>query len=264
MPHHDISTSVSVHGARTHNLRDITFTFPRDAMVVFTGISGSGKSSLAFDTLYAEAQRRFMESIAPHARRLIEQASTPDVDGIDGLPPAVALQQSRAGAQERSTVGSLTRISVTLRLLFSRAGIRPEGIPFLPAESFSPNNPLGACPACQGMGMVHEVNADALVPDGTLSIREGAIASWPNGWQAKNLRSILDTLGYDIDAPWNTLSEQDKEWILFTDEQPSVPIFGCSGEYHGWRNLSQTTCPYRSEAYRTHTAFESGDLYRFF
>lgn len=225
MPHHDISTSVSVHGARTHNLRDITFTFPRDSMVVFTGISGSGKSSLAFDTLYAEAQRRFMESIAPHARRLIEQASTPDVDGIDGLPPAVALQQSRAGAQERSTVGSLTRISVTLRLLFSRSGIRPEGVPFLPAESFSPNNPQGACPACQGMGMVHEVKADALVPDGTLSIREGAIASWPNGWQAKNLRSILDTLGYDIDAPWNTLSEQDKEWILFTEEQPSVPIF---------------------------------------
>ncbi|EBO9196116.1 excinuclease ABC subunit UvrA [Salmonella enterica] len=223
--HHDISTSVSVHGARTHNLRDISFTFPRDAMVVFTGISGSGKSSLAFDTLYAEAQRRFMESIAPHARRLIEQASTPDVDGIDGLPPAVAFQQSRTGAQERSTVGSLTRISVTLRLLFSRAGIRPEGIPFLPAESFSPNTPQGACPVCQGMGMIHEVKADALVPDGALSIREGAIASWPNGWQAKNLRSILDTLGYDIDAPWNTLSEQDKEWILFTEEQPSVPIF---------------------------------------
>ncbi len=94
----DIRTGVTVHGARTHNLRDVSFTFPRDAMVVFTGISGSGKSSLAFDTLYAEAQRRFMESVAPHARRLIEQASAPDVDGIDGLPPAVALQQSRAGA----------------------------------------------------------------------------------------------------------------------------------------------------------------------
>ncbi|MGX3693144.1 excinuclease ABC subunit A [Klebsiella pneumoniae] len=194
-------------------------------MVVFTGISGSGKSSLAFDTLYAEAQRRFMESVAPHARRLIEQASAPDVDGIDGLPPAVALQQSRAGAQERSTVGSLTRISVTLRLLFSRAGLHPADIPFLPAEAFSPNNPQGACPACQGMGMVHEVKADALVPDGSLSIREGAIASWPNGWQAKNLRSILDSLGYDIDAPWETLAEKDREWILFTDEQPSVPIF---------------------------------------
>ncbi|MCT9846865.1 excinuclease ABC subunit UvrA [Leclercia adecarboxylata ATCC 23216 = NBRC 102595] len=221
----DISTSVSVHGARTHNLRDVSFSFPRDAMVVFTGISGSGKSSLAFDTLYAEAQRRFMESIAPHARRLIEQASAPDVDGIDGLPPAVALQQSRAGAQERSTVGSLTRISVTLRLLFSRAGLRPADVPFLPAESFSPNNPQGACPACQGMGMIHEVRADALVPDGSRSIREGAIASWPHGWQAKNLRSILDSLGYDIDAPWNTLAEEDRKWILFTDEQPSVPIF---------------------------------------
>ena len=221
----DIRTGVTVHGARTHNLRDVSFTFPRDAMVVFTGISGSGKSSLAFDTLYAEAQRRFMESVAPHARRLIEQASAPDVDGIDGLPPAVALQQSRAGAQERSTVGSLTRISVTLRLLFSRAGLHPADIPFLPAEAFSPNNPQGACPACQGMGMVHEVKADALVPDGSLSIREGAIASWPNGWQAKNLRSILDSLGYDIDAPWETLAEKDREWILFTDEQPSVPIF---------------------------------------
>ncbi|MFD1801357.1 excinuclease ABC subunit A [Mixta tenebrionis] len=225
MQQHDISTSVSVLGARTHNLRDVSFTFPRNSMVVFTGISGSGKSSLAFDTLYAEAQRRFMESVAPHARRLIEQTSAPDVDGIDGLPPAVALQQSRAGAQERSTVGSLTRISVTLRLLFSRAGIRPAGIPFLPAESFSPNNPQGACPTCQGMGMVHEVKSDALVPDGSLSIREGAIASWPNGWQAKNLRTILDALGYDIDAPWHTLSERDREWILFTDEQPSVPIF---------------------------------------
>nr|WP_312996044.1 excinuclease ABC subunit UvrA [Leclercia sp.] len=221
----DISTSVSVHGARTHNLRDVSFSFPRDAMVVFTGISGSGKSSLAFDTLYAEAQRRFMESIAPHARRLIEQASAPDVDGIDGLPPAVALQQSRAGAQERSTVGSLTRISVTLRLLFSRAGLRPADVPFLPAESFSPNNPQGACPACQGMGMIHEVRDDALVPDGSRSIREGAIASWPNGWQAKNLRSILDSLGYNIDAPWDSLAEEDRKWILFTDEQPSVPIF---------------------------------------
>ncbi|MBA3178448.1 excinuclease ABC subunit UvrA [Salmonella enterica] len=223
--HHDVTTNVSVHGARTHNLKDVSFTFPRDSMVVFTGISGSGKSSLAFDTLYAESQRRFMESVAPHARRLIEQASAPDVDKIDGLPPAVALQQSRAGAQERSTVGSLTRISVTLRLLFSRAGSRPVKIPFLPAESFSPNNPQGACPACQGMGMVHEVKVDALVPDGSLSIREGAIASWPNGWQAKNLRTILETLGYDVDAPWDTLSEQDREWILFTDEQPSVPIY---------------------------------------
>jgi len=225
LPHRSNHSGVSVQGARTHNLKDLSFTFPRDAMVVFTGVSGSGKSSLAFDTLYAEAQRRFMESVAPHARRLIDQAAAPDVDNIDGLPPAVALQQSRAGAQERSTVGSLTRVSVTLRLLYSRAGKRPDGVSFLAAESFSPNNPQGACPACQGMGMVHQVKTEALVPDASLSIREGAIAAWPHGWQAKNLRSILEALDYDIDAPWETLSERDREWILMTDEQPSVPIF---------------------------------------
>lgn len=219
------STDVSVHGARTHNLKDVSLSFPRDAIVIFTGVSGSGKSSLAFDTLYAEAQRRYLESVAPHVRHLIEQAPVPDVDNIDGLPPAVALQQSRAGAQERSTVGSLTRISVTLRLLFSRAGHYPEGIPFMPAEAFSPNNPQGACTLCQGTGRTHEVKADALVPDESLSIREGAIAAWPNGWGAKNLRTILEMLDYDVDAPWKTLSAKDRQWILFTDEQPSVPVF---------------------------------------
>jgi len=220
-----ISADVSVHGARTHNLKEVSLAFPRDAIVVFTGVSGSGKSSLAFDTIYAEAQRRYLESVAPNVRHLIEQAPVPDVDNIDGLPPAVALQQSRAGAQERSTVGSLTRIAVTLRLLFSRAGERPAGTPFMPAESFSPNNPQGACPACQGTGRCHQVKDEALVPDDSLSIREGAIASWPYGWQAKNLRTILEMLGYDVDAPWKTLGKKERDWILFTDERPSVPVF---------------------------------------
>lgn len=221
----ETNQSIKVHGARTHNLKDLSLSFPRDALVVFTGVSGSGKSSLAFDTVYAEAQRRYFESVAPHARRLIEQASAPDVDEIEGLPPAVALQQSRTGAQERSNVGSLTRVSVTLRLLFSRAGIKPADVPFLAAEDFSPNNPQGACPVCQGLGLVHDVNEDDLVPDATVSIREGAIAAWPNGWQAKNLRIILETLGFDVNTPWQKLSRTDKDWILFTDEQPSVPVF---------------------------------------
>ncbi|MEB7540394.1 excinuclease ABC subunit A, partial [Pantoea anthophila] len=221
----EIDPFISVQGARTHNLKEVSLRFPRNAMVVFTGVSGSGKSSLAFDTIYAEAQRRFIESVSPHARRLIDQAAAPDVDNIDGLPPAVALQQSRAGAQERSTVGSLTRIAVTLRLLYSRAGARPDGVPFMTADYFSPNNPKGACPHCQGLGKVHTVRTEALVPDSSLSIRQGAIAAWPRGWHNKNLRSILDTLGYDIDAPWHTLSERDRQWILLTEEQPSVPIY---------------------------------------
>src|SRR5512133_3242743 len=102
---------VHVRGARVHNLKNVDVRIPRGALVVFTGVSGSGKSSLAFGTLYAEAQRRYFESVAPYARRLIDQVGVPDVDSIEGLPPAVALQQQRGTANARSSVGSVTTIS---------------------------------------------------------------------------------------------------------------------------------------------------------
>ena len=98
------SRFVRVRGAREHNLKDVDVDIPRDALVVFSGVSGSGKSSLAFGTLYAEAQRRYFESVSPYARRLIDQVGVPDVDAIDGLPPAVALQQQR-GTPEHALVG---------------------------------------------------------------------------------------------------------------------------------------------------------------
>src|SRR2546423_1494305 len=113
---------VSVRGARTHNLKNADVDIPRDALVVFTGVSGSGKSSLAFGTLSAEAQRRYLESVAPYARRLFHQVGVPEVDAITGLPPAVALQQHRGAATTRSSVGSVTTISNSLRMLFSRPG----------------------------------------------------------------------------------------------------------------------------------------------
>jgi excinuclease ABC subunit A len=116
------SKFVRVRGAREHNLHDVDVDMPRDSLVVFTGISGSGKSSLAFGTLYAEAQRRYFESVSPYARRLIDQVGVPDVDSIEGLPPAVALQQHRGSASSRSTVGSITTLSDLMRLLYSRAG----------------------------------------------------------------------------------------------------------------------------------------------
>src|SRR3954451_16013517 len=98
---------VRVRGARENNLRNIDVDVPRDALVVFTGISGSGKSSLAFGTLYAEAQRRYLESVSPYARRLFDQMEVPDVDDITGLPPAIALQQHRGAGTSRSSVGSV-------------------------------------------------------------------------------------------------------------------------------------------------------------
>src|ERR1700726_5038408 len=125
---------VRVRGAREHNLKGINLDIPRDALVVFTGVSGSGKSSLAFGTLYAEAQRRYLESVSPYARRLFHQMPVPEVDEIDGLPPAVALQQQRGTPTTRSSVGSGPTLSNLVRMLYSRAGTYPPKQPHLDAE----------------------------------------------------------------------------------------------------------------------------------
>jgi excinuclease ABC subunit A len=216
---------VRVRGARVHNLKNVDVEMPRDSMVVFTGVSGSGKSSLAFGTLYAEAQRRYLESVSPYARRLFHQMAVPEVDEIEGLPPAVALQQQRGSPTTRSSVGSVATLSNLLRMLYSRAGDYPRGQPLLYAESFSPNTPEGACPRCHGIGRIHDVSEHSLVPDDRLTIRERAVAAWPTAWQGQNLRDILVTLGYDVDKPWRELPKKDRDWILFTDEQPTVPVY---------------------------------------
>ena len=219
---------VHVRGAREHNLKNVDLRIPRDALVVFTGVSGSGKSSLAFGTLYAEAQRRYLESVAPYARRLFHQLGVPEVDEIEGLPPAVALQQQRGSPTTRSSVGSVTTLSNLLRMLYSRAGDYPPGQELLNAESFSPNTPEGACPRCHGLGRIYDATEASMVPDDTKTIRERAIAAWPPAWHGQNLRDIVTTLGYDIDKPWREIPKKDRDWLLFTDEQPTVPV------YAGW------------------------------
>jgi excinuclease ABC subunit A len=216
---------IQVRGARVHNLKNIDVDLPRNALVVFTGISGSGKSSLAFGTLFAESQRRYLDSVSPYARRLIDQVDEPDVDAINGLPPAVALQQQRGTPSVRSSVGSVTTISNALRMLYSRAGKYPRGQNILYADAFSPNTPQGACARCHGIGRVFEVTEKLLVPDDTKTIRERAIAAWPPAWQGQNLSRILVSLGHDIDIPWKMLPKKTRDWILFTEETPVVPVY---------------------------------------
>ncbi|QSR32132.1 excinuclease ABC subunit A [Nocardioides sp. S5] len=224
MTHDPTDHFVHVRGASENNLRDVDLDIPRDAMVAFTGVSGSGKSSLAFGTLYAEAQRRYFESVAPYARRLLQQVGAPHVQEITGLPPAVALQQRRGAPSSRSSVGTLTTLSNLVRILYSRAGTYPEGAERLAAEAFSPNTAAGACPTCHGLGQAHDVAEDLLVPDESLSIREGAIAAWPGAWQGKNLLRVTRAVGIDVDVPWRELSRKDRDWLLYTDEQPRVLI----------------------------------------
>ena len=221
----DFRGFVRVRGAREHNLKNVDLDIPRDALVVFTGVSGSGKSSLAFGTLYAEAQRRYLESVSPYARRLFHQMSVPEVDEIDGLPPAVALQQQRGSPTTRSSVGTVTTLSNLLRMLYSRAGTYPPHQPMLHAEEFSSNTPEGACPQCHGLGRIYDVTERSMVPDDSLSIRERAVAAWPPAWHGQNLRDILVSLGYDVDRPWRDLPRKDRDWILFTDDQPTVPVY---------------------------------------
>ncbi|MEG3627945.1 excinuclease ABC subunit UvrA [Streptomyces poriticola] len=222
--HHPHDPYVRVRGAREHNLRGVDVDIPRDVVAAFTGVSGSGKSSLAFGTIYAEAQRRYFESVAPYARRLIHQAGAPKVGEVTGLPPAVSLEQRRAAPTSRSSVGTVTTLSNSLRMLFSRAGHHPPGAERLDSDAFSPNTAAGACPGCHGLGQVHRTTEELLVPDPSLSIREGAVAAWPGAWQGKNLRDVLDALGYDVDRPWRDLPAAQREWILFTDEQPVVTV----------------------------------------
>ena len=212
-------------GAREHNLKDVDVDIPRGLLVVFTGVSGSGKSSLAFGTLYAEAQRRFFDSVSPYARRFIDQVGTPDVDSIEGMPPAIALQQQRGASNIRSSIGSMTTVSNLLRMLFSRAGTYPARQAMLYAEDFSPNTPQGACPRCHGLGQIHDVSEASMVPDPDLTIRERAIAAWPPAWHGQNLRDILVTRGVDVDLPWRRLPKKLRDWILYTEEQPRVPVY---------------------------------------
>jgi excinuclease ABC subunit A len=118
-----MTQQIRIRGARTHNLRNLDLDIPRDRLVVITGLSGSGKSSLAFDTLYAEGQRRYVESLSAYARQFLSMMDKPDVDSIEGLSPAIAIEQKATSHNPRSTVGTVTEIYDYLRLLYARAGV---------------------------------------------------------------------------------------------------------------------------------------------
>lgn len=139
----------------------------------------------------------------------------------------------------------MTLLSNSLRMLYSRAGTYPPGAERLDSDAFSPNTAAGACPACHGLGSIHRTSEELLVPDPELSIRQGAIAAWPGAWQGKNLRDVLEVLGYDVDAPWRELAAKDREWILFTEEQPVVTV-------HPVRDADRIQRPYQGTYMSAH------------
>src|SRR5436305_1995250 len=231
-----------IHGAREHNLKDITVRLPRNKLICITGLSGSGKSSLAFDTIYAEGQRRYVESLSAYARQFLQMMEKPDVDSIDGLSPAISIDQKTTSRNPRSTVGTVTEIYDYLRLLYARVG-RPHcpvcGKPIsgqsqepivdqiLQPRIFSFNSPHGACPRCTGLGAQQEIDPDLLVPDPTLSIEEGALVPWAVGnssFYESVIQAIADRYEIPLDEPWESLTDEEQDLFLYGTEGERVYV----------------------------------------
>ncbi len=352
-----------VHGAREHNLKDVTVALPRNKLICITGLSGSGKSSLAFDTIYAEGQRRYVESLSAYARQFLQMMEKPDVDSIDGLSPAISIDQKTTSRNPRSTVGTVTEIYDYLRLLYARVGrphcpvcgrpiegqslesivdqilalpdgtrftvnapvvrdrkgeykdvleeLRREGftrvkvdgeqrlledeivldkkfkhtievvvdrlvikpdlrtrlwqsvetatqlaeglvsvdlvdegkellfsenfacpdhgvsLPELQPRIFSFNSPHGACPRCTGLGSQQEIDPDLLVPDGSVSIADGALVPWSVGnssFYESVINAICERYEIDPDTPWDELSEDAQNLFLYGTQGERVYV----------------------------------------
>lgn len=237
-----------VRGGRVHNLKNVSIEIPHRRLVVFTGPSGSGKSSLAFDTIFAEGKRRSVQSLSTFARQFVGQFDKPDVDSIQGLCSAIAFDQETTSRNPRSTVGTVTDVYDILRLLFSRigrphcscCGLRmstagfgafhcPEGHavepPNLSARAFSFNLPFGACPTCAGLGTRTEVDAKLVVPEPDLSLNDGALAPWASDrWAQLHLvmvRALAQKIGIGTDVAWCELPEPARNTIL---EGKDIPV----------------------------------------
>src|SRR6201993_3819654 len=227
---------IGVRGARHNNLRDVDIDVPLWRTVAVVGVSGSGKTSLAIGTLYAEGMQRSLSGLSTYSRRRLPQAQRPDVDRIDHLPPALALRQRPPVPGPRSTVGTMSEVLNVLRLMMSRLGshLCPNGHRVAPsiaalreeivcpvcgahfthpsAESFAFNS-YGACPACQGLGVRSEVDVGTLVPDPDKTIAEGAVLPWNSGRRRLSMYAAGE-LGVRLDVPYRSLTDHEREIVL--------------------------------------------------
>ncbi|MEI6434742.1 MAG: excinuclease ABC subunit UvrA, partial [Bacteroidota bacterium] len=223
---------ISITAASEHNLRSISLEFPKNRLIVVTGVSGSGKSSLIFDVLYREAESRYLGSFSSFARQFMGKMRKPDVEKIEGISPAIALDQKSAISNPRSTVGTITGIYDSLRLLFARAGAPPPGSdPFpLNRSLFSFNSAEGACPDCKGLGIEDFLDPELLIANENLTLREGALViTTPNGYiiYSQVTMDVLDQVcraeGFHVDIPWKDLTPEQKYIVLYGSDKIEIP-----------------------------------------
>ncbi|OIP04791.1 excinuclease ABC subunit A [Candidatus Berkelbacteria bacterium CG_4_9_14_3_um_filter_39_23] len=239
---------IEIRGSKVNNLKNISCKIPRNKLTVITGLSGSGKSSLAFDTIFAEGQRRYVESLSSFARQFLGVLEKPHVDEIKGLSPALSIDQKTAVRSPRSTVGTMSEIYDHLRLMFSHIATikcmhchtkmkmieyNSEGgtknwqcpkckymMSGSSISSFSFNSPEGACPECQGLGVKLEIDPRLVVPNTKLTINEGAIRPWQRMvtgyvWQKQELEKLSKKMKFSFDAPIYKLASKNAREILY-------------------------------------------------
>ncbi len=281
---------IVVEGARVHNLQNVSLTIPRGKLTVFTGLSGSGKSSLAFDTIFAEGQRRYVESLSSYARQFLGTLQKPDVDQIQGLTPAISIDQRSATQSPRSTVGTMSEIYDYLRLLYARVGqphctvcgqqlVARAGVPAGSAKrkaaarkpskqlhcdpcalvypditlgSFSFNSPQGACDDCQGLGIRRVMDPDLLLPNPRLTLAEGAIRPWSRlGNQGQSIQKVLDQIDTKTDLDIHRPVGE------FSETEVRQLLYGIPGTFEG-------IIPHLEQRYRdTDSSYVRGELERY-
>lgn len=225
---------IRIRGARANNLKNVSLDVPRDRLVVFTGVSGSGKSSLVFDTLHTEAQRQLVETFSAFARRRLPKLSRPDVDVIENLSTSIVIDQHRLGRTLRSTVGTVTEVYTYLRMLFSRCGDAPG----LPSFFFSFNHPDGMCPHCSGLGKQIRVDRGRLI-DPERSLRGGAIThpDWKvGGWNWREL-TALDL--FDLDTPVGKFTPDQLDRLLYAQNLPIEGVHGGGTYAKVWQGVAR-------------------------
>lgn len=218
-----------------HNLKNISIEIPHDAITVVSGVSGSGKSSLVFDTLYKECRRRYFETFSTHARQFMGKLGRPAAERMENLSPALAVDQKNIISNPRSVVGSISELYDFLRLLFARLG-RPAHLNESQQEElrrsmFSFNSPHGACPTCSGLGVQDAIDPELLISDPEKTLRQGALRlTTPNGYiiysqvTMEVLNQVCLTHGFSVDIPWRDLTPEQKHIVLNGSTVIKIPF----------------------------------------
>ncbi len=221
---------IVIKGAKTNNLKNISLQIPHHKFIVVTGVSGSGKSSLVFEIIAKEGQRRYFETLPSFARQFMGKLNRPDVDEIEGLSPVIAIAQHTTGMHARSTVGTMSDIYDLLRLLFARTGMTDAPIG-LSRALFSFNSGVGKCKRCNGIGKEEQIDLNRLITFPEKSIREGALApTLPNGYIMYSqvtidvLNQVCEAEGFNVDIPWSELTDQQRKVVLYGSDKIKVPF----------------------------------------